>query len=72
MSLLEVGYSFPILSNISFDIKSEEKVIITGFNGIGKTKLLKILVEKIPTLKGDFLFFRKYAVRILGLRFCVG
>ena len=33
-----------------------EKVVITGFNGIGKSTLLKTLINQIPSLGGDFRF----------------
>lgn len=37
---LAVGYHYPVLSNIEFSIKGGQKVVITGFNGIGKSTLL--------------------------------
>jgi ABC-type bacteriocin/lantibiotic exporter with double-glycine peptidase domain len=33
----------PILKNINIDIKSGERIAITGFNASGKTTLLRIL-----------------------------
>lgn len=53
---LSAGYHYPILSDIDFTIKGGEKVVITGFNGIGKSTLLKTLVGQIPPLKGSFRF----------------
>ncbi|WP_077611034.1 ABC-F family ATP-binding cassette domain-containing protein [Clostridium sp. Marseille-P2415] len=53
---LSVGYGEPVLSDISFTIKGGEKAVITGFNGIGKSTLLKTLVKQIPALGGDFIF----------------
>lgn len=56
---LSVGYHYPILTNLNFSIKGGEKVVITGFNGIGKSTLLKTLVKQISALQGDFLFFHE-------------
>lgn len=53
---LSVGYQYPILSNLDFSIKGGQKVAVTGFNGIGKSTLLKTLVMKIPALQGSFSF----------------
>ena len=51
---LSVGYQYPVLSDIYFTIKGGQKVVITGFNGIGKSTLLKTLIGQIPILQGDF------------------
>ena len=53
---LNVGYHYPVLSDVNFSIKGGEKVVITGFNGIGKSTLLKTLINQIPSLGGDFHF----------------
>lgn len=59
---LSVGYQFPILSNIGFSIKGGQKVVITGFNGIGKSTLLKTLVGQIPALQGMYTFSEQVTV----------
>ncbi|MDC7291750.1 ATP-binding cassette domain-containing protein [Blautia schinkii] len=51
---LSVGYQYPVLSDIYFTIKGGQKVVITGFNGIGKSTLLKTLIGQIPILQGEF------------------
>ena len=53
---LSVGYYYPILSDMDFTIKGGQKVVITGFNGIGKSTLLKTLVGQIPSMNGSFHF----------------
>ncbi len=53
---LSVGYYYPILSDLSFSIKGGQKVVITGFNGIGKSTLLKTLTKQIPALQGNYSF----------------
>ena len=56
VSNLAVGYYYPVLSDISFAIKGGQKIIITGFNGIGKSTLLKSLIGQLPALHGQFKF----------------
>ena len=51
---LSVGYGCPVLSDLSFSVTGGQKVVITGFNGIGKSTLLKTLMNRIPVLKGSF------------------
>lgn len=53
---LSVGYHDSILSDIEFSISGGQKAVVTGFNGIGKSTLLKTLVGQIPALHGDFSF----------------
>ena len=42
-----------LFSDISFDIKREEKIAIIGDNGTGKTTILKILNDLIPADSGE-------------------
>ena len=56
VSHLAVGYYYPVLSDISFAIRGGQKVVITGFNGIGKSTLLKTLIGQLPALHGQFKF----------------
>lgn len=53
---LEVGYYYPLLPKMKFDVRNNEKLVITGFNGIGKSTLLKTLMGEIPALSGGFRF----------------
>lgn len=53
VSSLAIGYETP-LSVVSFELKKGEKLGILGGNGLGKSTLLKTLVDKIPALSGDF------------------
>ena len=53
---LEIGYNKALLKPLSFKIKKGEKVVITGKNGIGKTTLLKTILNQIPSLGGSFKF----------------
>lgn len=54
---LEIGYyGYSLLPEMSFMLKSGEKLGITGFNGIGKTTLLKTLIGELPVVNGSFKF----------------
>ncbi|NGQ96066.1 ABC-F family ATP-binding cassette domain-containing protein [Brevibacillus sp. SYP-B805] len=52
---LSVGYPDAVLSrHLTFEIEREERVALVGPNGIGKSTLLKTIVEKLPALAGSF------------------
>lgn len=53
---LEIGYDCVLLPQMNFTIKSGEKLAITGFNGIGKSTLLKTLVGELIPIGGKFHF----------------
>lgn len=53
VSSLAIGYDRP-LANVSFDIKRGERLGIIGGNGIGKSTLLKTLVDAVPALSGEY------------------
>lgn len=59
---LEIGYHCPLLPPLTFNIQSNKKIVITGFNGIGKSTLLKTLMNEISKLSGSFEFFDKIVV----------
>lgn len=51
---LEIGYTSPLLSPISFLLKKGEKIAILGQNGVGKTTFLKTILGKLPSLGGSY------------------
>lgn len=53
---LEIGYTYSLLPAISFTVKSGERIAITGFNGIGKSTLLKTLIGELQVISGSFHF----------------
>lgn len=53
---LEIGYDHPLLPKLNFEVLSGQKVVITGFNGIGKSTLLKTLIGQIPKISGHYEF----------------
>lgn len=59
---LTVGYDLPLLRGIDLKLTRGEKIAVKGFNGIGKTTLLKTLCGIIPALGGSFRFAPELAV----------
>ncbi|PTC10370.1 ABC-F family ATP-binding cassette domain-containing protein [Bacillus wiedmannii] len=53
---LEIGYTSVLLPKLNFSVIGGQKLIVTGFNGIGKSTLLKTLVGRIPAIAGYFRF----------------
>ncbi len=53
---LKVGYYYPILPPISFTLKTGKRMVVTGFNGVGKSTLIKTLMGDLPGMGGTFKF----------------
>lgn len=54
---LTVGYGDKVvLENLEFLLKQNQKVVILGKNGVGKTTILKTIMGAIPKLGGDFVW----------------
>jgi ATPase subunit of ABC transporter with duplicated ATPase domains len=52
---LVIGYDHALVkSAFNFSVGGNEKVAVTGFNGIGKTTLLKTLLGQLKPIYGDF------------------
>ena len=49
---LVIGYGDPLSKPLNFAVEREEKIVLTGANGIGKTTLLKSILGLIPSLEG--------------------
>lgn len=51
---LSVGYQEEVVSdNISFNLSRGDSTALVGPNGVGKSTLLKTIVEKLPSIAGD-------------------
>ncbi len=50
---LSIGYKYPLLNDINLKVLNGEKWAIVGFNGLGKTTLLKTIMGQIPALSGE-------------------
>lgn len=59
---LQVGYGTPLLPKLNFSLLWGVKMVITGFNGIGKSTLLKTLVGQIEALSGSYHFAKKIKI----------
>ena len=53
---LVIGYDKPLLQPISFSLRKGDKICVVGKNGVGKTTLVKTLLNLIPSLGGHFEF----------------
>lgn len=53
---LRIGYSEPLFRPLNLKLKRGAKVAVTGFNGVGKTTLLKTLLGHLPSLGGKIQF----------------
>ncbi len=53
---LEIGYEKSLLPAMNFMISSGTKLAVTGFNGIGKTTLMKTLIGELKPISGKFHF----------------
>lgn len=51
---LQIGYDRVLLPPITFKMHTADKLVIRGFNGVGKTTLLKTLMGELPKLGGEF------------------
>ena len=51
---LVVGYNKPLLKPITLEVNKHDRVAISGFNGVGKSTLLKTLLGIIPSISGEF------------------
>lgn len=54
---VEIGYNgSPILPPITLSVRRGDKIVFRGFNGIGKTTLLKSISGDIPLITGEIEF----------------
>jgi len=50
---LEIGYQEPLTEPLDIVIRKQEKWVITGENGIGKTTLVKTILSEIEPINGN-------------------
>ena len=53
---LEIGYDQSLLEPLNLQILKQDKVAITGKNGIGKSTFVKTILGIIPRIAGDYHF----------------
>lgn len=51
---LEVGYNYPLLPKLNFSVSGGQKLVLTGFNGIGKSTILKTIIGEIKPISGSY------------------
>ena len=51
-----MGYHRPLLSPVTFSLTAGEKLLISGFNGVGKSTLIKSILGEIKALGGQATF----------------
>ena len=60
---LVVGYNGnPLLKPISFEVENKDRLAITGFNGIGKSTLLKTIIGEIEKISGECVISKNIVV----------
>ena len=64
---LSVGYSAPILQDISFSLFPGEMVGVLGRNGCGKTTLLRAITGELPCISGEIRLMGEH-IRRLSVR----
>jgi len=53
---LSAGYQQPLLAPVTFSMSSGEKLLFSGFNGVGKSTLIKTILGELPSLGGTATF----------------
>ena len=53
-----------LIQNASFHIEDHEKAAMVGINGAGKTTLLRIIMQELPTDKGEVILAIWHSIRI--------
>ena len=48
-----IGYQKPLISEVNASLDYGDVCLLIGNNGVGKTTLIKSILNQIPTLKGD-------------------
>lgn len=51
---LEIGYQKTILGPLNYKLMKNKKIAILGRNGVGKSTLLKTILQLIPAIKGEY------------------
>ena len=48
-----IGYKTPLIKGVETSLKLGEICLLIGNNGVGKTTLIKSILNQIPTLNGE-------------------
>lgn len=56
---VSVGYTKPLISNINLKVGKDERIVLIGENGIGKSTLFKTIEGRLAPLKGKIIWDKK-------------
>lgn len=59
---LEIGYYDTLVPPIDVELRYNQKLAVTGFNGIGKSTFIKTIYGIIPKIAGDFKLAEKVKI----------
>ena len=59
---LKVGYEKPLFPKLNLKVGQKEKVAISGFNGVGKSTLLKTIINEIRPLGGNVILAKDSSI----------
>lgn len=64
---LTIGYSknYPVLSNVNLEIRSNDRIAVTGGNGSGKTTLIKTISGLLEKISGELFIAKKKRVSMV-------
>ena len=60
-----IGYKTPLIKGVETSLKLGEVCLLIGNNGVGKTTLIKSILNQIPVLDGE-IFLNKKNIKILS------
>ena len=61
----DIGYKTPLIKGVETSLKLGEVCLLIGNNGVGKTTLIKSILNQIPVLDGE-IFLNKKNIKILS------
>jgi iron complex transport system ATP-binding protein len=54
-----IGYQKPLISEVNASLDFGDVCLLIGNNGVGKTTLIKSILNQIPTLNGEIFINKK-------------
>ena len=51
-----VGYDKPLISNINFKVGADQRIVLIGENGLGKSTLFKTIEGRLKPISGEVIF----------------